>query len=212
MTDVMIITHLMGGMGNQMFQYAAGKELAIRFNVPLKLDISGFKWDPLRHYALDCYNIEAQIAEDDEIGMYKFSKIYSLCRAIPFLRNIINYPRNDNNIWFREHCFQYNENIQRCSENTYLEGYWQSERYFKKIEDIIRKDFTLKKELPPDLLDLARFLGENNSVGIHVRRSDYISNPSTNATHGTCSPEYYNKAINMMTERLGDSGFTSYWL
>ncbi|WMW24308.1 alpha-1,2-fucosyltransferase [Methanolobus sediminis] len=188
----MIIVKLMGGLGNQMFQYAAGRRLALEHNTILKLDLS-FLLDrtprenfTYRPYELDVFNIQGEIASPSEIN--KFA---------PANNNIFNYIKQKLKISkiITEPHFHFDKGILSSPDNSYLDGYWQSEKYFKEIRDIIHTDFTFKVKPTNINQKLANEIGFCESVSIHIRRGDYVSNPETKKLHGYCSLEYYEKAI-----------------
>lgn len=201
----MIITHLTGGLGNQMFQYAIGRKLSCMHKVPLKLDISGFKEYTLRTYRLSHFAIPADFASGFDIENVKFNNRTGLLRVLDSLalRFQPNYLRNV----YKEPHFPYDPNILKCKNHVYLEGYWQTEKYFKDIEETIRRDFTFVGDPDPRNKTMADQIRESESVSIHVRRGDYITNPTTNAYHGTCSEDYYKKAIQIIKNRVHQPQF-----
>lgn len=184
----MIVVKLMGGLGNQMFQYAFGKRLSIESNVELRLDKSFLSRRDLgenftyRNYDLDIFNIDE-----------KFD--------IPQLNGFL----------VKEPHFHYSENL--CSQllnicktgkDVFLEGYWQSEKYFKNIDLIIRNCFQLKQELIEDKnLKILDEIKNHNSVMINVRRSDYLN---TNF-HGVMSIDYFNEAKKIVKSKLKNVKF-----
>jgi len=176
----MIIVKLMGGLGNQMFQYAAGKSLAIRLGTNLKLDISGYKRDTLRNYSLDCFVLKADFATDKEILKYN--------------KNMIGFP-----FFFKYNTLKefpapnFVPQFFTIQGNVFLDGYWQSETYFKNIRKILLADFEFSSHMYYSYSEKIR---NNNSVSLHIRRGDYISNEATNKFHGTCDLNYYTKAVN----------------
>lgn len=196
----MIITRLVGGLGNQMFQYAIGRRLSCMHHVPLKLDISGFKDYTLWTYRLDHFAIHADIASVPEIEEVKFHSRTGVLRA---MGNLVVYsvPYYQRNI-YREPHFFYDPNILKCKNDVYLEGYWQSEKYFKNIEHLIRSEFTPVTEPDNPNEKMADEIRSCESVNLHVRRGDYVSNSTTNAYHGTCSLEYYRGAIRIIEKNV----------
>jgi hypothetical protein len=203
----MIITELNGGLGNQMFQYAAGRALAAKLGVPLKLDISYCQMSTLRDYELDHFAIPSQIATKEEISHFRFpGRSLAISMAIKMPLEFVK-PYYKRRI-FREQHFHYDPFIQMCGDDTYLEGYWQSEKYFKAIEQLIRSEFvpvTEPDSLNKKLIDQIRTC---DSVSLHVRRGDYVSNPTTNAYHVTCScGDYYPKAIQIIEEHVKNPHF-----
>src|SRR2546421_9392442 len=128
----MIAVNLFGGMGNQLFQYAAGRCLSIKLGVPLKLDITGFTNSSLRPYSLYHFHIAENFCTESEIRWLK--KRSQLERVLNRLR--IPHQRT----WYLEPHFHFDTSFFKTGDNTYLEGYLQSEKYFIDKEDIIRQD------------------------------------------------------------------------
>lgn len=198
----------MGGLGNQMFQYAAGRRLAHIHNTQLKLDLSWFSSvasiDTKRSYALDCFTISENFATDAEIEILADRKKTKLQKLIG---KVVQKIVTKNISQIKEKDFHFDPKVLSLPDNVYLEGYWQSEKYFKDIEDQIRLEFTVRSE--PD--DLNRKLAENimkvNAVSIHVRRGDFISNPAANKFHGICSLSYYHNAIDKIAANIDNPYF-----
>ena len=92
-------------------------------------------------------------------------------------------------------------------EGSYVRGFWQSELYFKSIEELIRKDFTFASEPTGSNKELAKAIATQQAVSLHIRRGDYVNIQSTNEYHGTCSIEYYQKAIEYILSNLSDPVF-----
>jgi hypothetical protein len=188
-----------GGMGNQLFQYAVGKYLAEKHGVELKLDVDSYIGNKNRQYSLHHFAVkEVFCSRKDKKTLERKEYISRQLRKLGF--SIKPY-------WCTEQNPGYHDYVQRLNSNVYLEGFWQSEKYFKAIENIIRKEFIVK-ESPSDLnkcyLDKIR---SANAVSIHVRRGDYISDEVTHAVHGVCGLDYYREAINLMMAGVDDPQF-----
>lgn len=187
-----VITRLNGGLGNQLFQYAAGLALAERLGVPLKLDLSEFDSYRLRRYELDKFNISAEIASAEEtagfiINPSRFQRFYS--------RLAISLSLRFNRIAFRQIRFEYDEAFGKIRYPMYLNGYWQSEKYFKPVENKLRTELQLVDKLGGESQAIFEEILECPAVSLHIRRGDYISNPSAALVHGVCSLEYYHSAV-----------------
>ena len=186
----MIIARLIGGLGNQMFQYACARRLAHALHAPLKLDLSAFEQYGLRRYSLSGLSISAEIAMAEEVVAFRRrARIGSrlprqVLSVIPGLRYKI----------FRERSFEFDSEVLQLRGNILLEGYWQSERYFSDIADVIRRDFKVKVAPEQSDAPLVARIGSTNAVSIHVRRGDYVSNPETQGVYGTCGLDYYQRA------------------
>lgn len=202
----MVISRIIGGLGNQMFQYASGRALAIRLNTELYLDISDFKNYKLHNgFELNTiFNCEANIAGDKNIehllGIYSNKYIRKmLLSRLPTIfhnKNIIIEP--DLTYW---------DGINNIKSDCYLVGYWQSEKYFKHVKDTIIKDFTFKNQMDAVNTLLSKQIEKVNSVSLHVRRGDYVTNKKTYSTHGLCTNKYYSDAIQYINERVDNPHF-----
>lgn len=189
----MIIVNLIGGLGNQLFQYAAGRALSAHLGVPLKFDVSWFKNSTNRKYLLNNFNIKGEIASQKEIEKLN--------------------PEGLKKLFFKNHVFiepshDYYVDFFNLPDNTYLDGdgHWQSYRYFEKIESIIRKDITLKNPLPESGNELAQKINQSNSVSVHIRRADYLA-PKNLKLIGLCTPEYYKDAIKLINQKVKNPQF-----
>ena len=201
----MIITKLMGGLGNQMFQYAFGKMLSLKRNVPLKLDLTflndrSYKENfTYRNYALNIFNIKQSFASENEL--------------IPFLKNknkkVVNlitlfFPFVHHHLYLKEPHFNFFPMALNASGNTLIDGYWQSEKYFKNISDVLRREFTLKNKISGQSSEISIRIKNSNSVSIHFRRGDYQNNPHISKYHGVCDLDYYYRAVNLMSSKIAD--------
>jgi len=183
----MIITKLIGGLGNQLFQYAVARHLAERKQTILKIDISSFETYKLHKYSLWPFNIQENFASFEEVASLKKRKHGIIDRTIMRILQRQSHPLT----YVREKSFHFDPEILNLPSGTYLEGYWQSEKYFKNIEEIIRWEFTVKTMQTGRDRALAREIESCESVSVHIRRRDYVSDPNTNQVHGVCDINYY---------------------
>jgi len=162
----MIISKIQGGLGNQMFQYAYGKHLFYKYGEEFRLDTRFYNIDlkPKREFLLDKF---PNIFSNTDMNLQLIGPCYSIIDDFIF-RELPN----------------------PVGSNYYLDGYWQSEKYFKESSDLIREDFKPSEELLNKLL-LTPFI-DTNTISLHVRRTDYIT---SNGYHPVQSIEYYQKAI-----------------
>lgn len=201
----MVIAKIIGGLGNQMFQYALGFALAKKNNTNLKLDISEFAKYKLHRYSLNNFNIHEEIATQSEIALLKD---FTYPPIIKKIRKIIGLSiLKHNPCHIKEVEFNFNPQILELTDNIYLEGYWQSEKYFIDILDLIKQDFTVKTKLEGLNLLTYNKINSTNSISIHIRRGDYVTNQKTNQFHGTCSIDYYKMAANKISERIDNPVF-----
>ncbi|MCK5175407.1 MAG: alpha-1,2-fucosyltransferase [Planctomycetes bacterium] len=184
----MIIVRLFGGLGNQMFQYAAGRHLARINGTVLKLDVSGFGDDELREYALEPFCIREEFAAPEEVACLTTARQTAFGRMVHGLLH--NHPKRPRSYIRRKSpCFE--PSILNLGDNVYLEGYWQSEKFFEASADVIRREFAFRGEQTGRNRELAGEIDAAEAVSVHVRRGDYVSDPKANQTHGTCGLEYY---------------------
>jgi hypothetical protein len=198
----MIVTKLSGGLGNQLFQYAAGRALAHHHQTELVLDLSDFNNIPIgntpRIFQLDKYPIIARVASPEEVPKLRVYQGRFL-RRIPFL------PRP----WQHaiEPHFQYNPNFIHLPNNAYLDGYWQSYLYFEKIAFLIRSELQPLQSPGVKNQELLEAMARSNSVALHIRRGDYVSNAKAAIHHGVCSLDYYRAAIFNIAENVSSPHF-----
>jgi hypothetical protein len=196
----MVIVRLLGGLGNQMFQYAAGRAIAHRTSAPLRLDLAFYKRpaqssspDTSRTYDLDRLNIQAGIASRDDVQQieraHRRSVLARIATRFPAIRPLCR------DLVVNERHFNFDPGVTRLRGNVYLDGYWQSEKYFQRIAPAIRKELAVKGEPDDANREMARRIRRGFSVSVHVRRGDYVSNSVTHAVHGTCTIDYYRAAI-----------------
>jgi hypothetical protein len=180
----MITVKLLGGLGNQMFQYAIGRHLAIKNNDRLILDLTDLlkrndiEYTP-RNFELDVFNI----AYTAKILPGEFGSIKDRL-TLKYLTRKVN-----------ENGHKFDSNILSLKGNIYLNGYWQNEKYFNSVEDVIRKNFTLKPSALVNSEFLEKKISSVNSVSVHFRRGDYLTDPVASDFHGNLALEYYKKAI-----------------
>lgn len=188
----MIIVRLYGGLGNQLFQYAAGRRLANAHNTELRLDTSSLREGAWRRFELGAFNIDGKIASEGQIIIAKYGKRKLASRA---LGRLLNRPPEPASTFVRERHFHFDQDILTLPDGVYLDGYWQSERYFKDIEDIVRSEFEVKSPPRGKNKELTELIKACNSVSLHVRRGDYVNNPQTHEFHGICGVDYYKRCI-----------------
>ncbi|HEX3048662.1 MAG TPA: alpha-1,2-fucosyltransferase [Bacillota bacterium] len=170
----MIITRLISGLGNQLFQYALGRRIADFHQTPLKLDLTWFEELNFPKYMLGRFMIDEKIAVTEEIEMAK-----AACH-------------------FREDNFRFEPGFLKTPPLAYLDGYWQSERYFREIEGVLRKEFTLKKPPSPANRRMEEKILSCEAVSVHIRRGDYLTSP----IHQVCTLDYYDNCIKIITSMI----------
>ena len=200
----MIISKILGGLGNQMFQYAIAKVIAEKHNVVLKFDLRGlFAGEDVRKtYELDIFGIpEIQATHKEYFPYYRNSKFGS--------KTLWNFIKKINKLQhYKEQKFTFNKNlILNSSSNMLLRGLFQSEKYFLEQRNLILKEFTFKEPLNSKNLELSKKLKEQNSIAVHIRRGEFAANAKINQNIGTTSLDYYNKAIEHIEKNTENTVF-----
>ena len=192
----MIVTTLNGGLGNQLFQYALARRLAYERNVQFRVDASIYvNPSQYRTFRLNHFEVNASPITDSEAkkfwGWRNFHYIkkwhgYTELRKPYYKRTVV-----------QEQNVKFDENILRVGSHVYLQGYWQSEKYFKAIADLLRKEIQPKDPWSKKNSLLLKQIQECQSVSVHIRRGDYVDNPDTNKVHGILLQPYYEEACRL---------------
>ena len=199
----MIITNICRGLGNQMFRYAAGRALSLRYGCPLKLDTSWFSVFArnnnlfgactARQYLLPIFNLPCEIATKEEITGFTQDNVgeYSTWLANfnlwpePLSCICVAKPKTPNYSQIKENTFSdttldsigldvYWEDFSNITPPAYIHGNFLCERYFKDIREQLIQDFAFP-ELPPECLTIRDSITKYaNSISLHVRHGDYL--------------------------------------
>lgn len=190
----MIVVRLIGGLGNQMFQYAAGRALAVRQHTELYIDRTSFQNYTLHDYGLQHFALQAHDAPSGAIPYHgRFPVIgRTLQRLLGHTSLAI----------VKEKSFTFDPDILALQDGVYLDGYWQSEKYFADAAEVIRADFQVQTPSTPENRQWFDRIRSSLAVSLHVRRGDYVTAPAANQFHGTCSPAYYRQAMDEMASGL----------
>lgn len=198
----MIIIKLKGGLGNQMFQYAVAKHLSIKNNTELLLDLRQYKKDDKRSYDLKFFNTNVNVASKKDIDKIINEKTIFLKKLLIK----INILKNNNII--KEKDFRFDPTILNTKNNAYLDGYFQSELYFKEIKDSVKKDFMLKNTLiSENISNIKNTINKFNSVSMHIRRGDYVLNKKINEYHGLLDIKYYINSVALIKQKVKEPKF-----
>ncbi len=201
----MVIVKLMGGLGNQMFQYALARSLSLHHNVDFKMD-SSFLLDRtsnskdivIRDYDLSIFNIVENFATLEEVQKLK-KKIFNNKRVDLLTKKVLSIKRT----YVKEPHFHFFPEIFTLGPDIYLDGYWQTEKYFLNYENTIRKDFTFKNPPGKNIPELLNKIKDCNAVCVNVRRGDFL----VNSYHGAISTDYYERGASIIREKIGNLHF-----
>jgi len=193
----MIIVRLMGGLGNQLFQYAAGRRLAeihqttLKYDLTFLLDRTPKKNFTFRDFDLPIFNITVNVASDSEINAYYNTINRAKRKFLP------TYP----NPYFKERFFHFDPSVLQLPDNCYLDGHWTSDKYFIDIEQLIRKELTFKNQLDERGELLSKKIQNCNSICLNVRRGDYVTNADINSKIGLTNLDYFFNAVELINKK-----------
>jgi len=200
----MILVELNGGIGNQMFQYAAAKSLALHHKTTLKLDISPGTDKSMpqelkpRQFDLHYFDLPDPVvtAADLEsfISKSALGKITEKTK-----------PNHKRRI-YREPFFHFDKNFYNTEPDVYLKGLWQSEKYFLPFKNKIRSIFEFKNQTVGSFHNLTNQLKNQNSVSLHIRRGDYLAKVSLEVL-GLIPLEHYQNAIELINSKIPSPSF-----
>jgi hypothetical protein len=165
----MIVTRIHAGLGNQLFQWALSKKLSIKYNLPVILDTSSYSTNSFRKFGLPNF---------PNIGKFKTVDRQQLDRM-----NVITI----------EDTHSYREIDYVRGSTLYLDGYWQSEKYFKDVSDVILESFSMNDSTRNKLFKKYPYLNEN-IISLLVRRGDYLLGD----TFINLGLDYYNSAVDLI--------------
>lgn len=207
------IVKLVGGLGNQMFQYAFAYALAKSFGTNITLDMTWFEAvknhenvTP-RAFELDVFNINYEIATKEDL-----QKVVPTPRRSKFQKFLwevfkIKKYKPAGNTYIQYASYDYDKNLFVYPEYLYYDGYFQNEKYFKHIRNELLQGFHSNIALDEKNQHTLNKILEENSVSIHVRRGDYVTLECAKDFHGTCPLEYYQKAIEYISKRIKNPHF-----
>jgi glycosyltransferase, family 11 len=208
----MIIIRLVGGLGNQMFQYAMASSVARRTGKKLKLDLSWIRQtekalesDDI--YGLGIFSFEERFSSSDEVCSFLPSHKF-LIKAWRAANLIIPFP------WRRvieEREMGWHPEVMEIRRSVYFYmGYWQSEKYFSDFAQEIRKDFTFREEIRRSIEErrpIVEKIRKCNAISLHIRRGDYAQNPKLGEIFLSFTMQYYVDAARYIAERVTDPIF-----
>ncbi|MCA9346914.1 alpha-1,2-fucosyltransferase [Candidatus Saccharibacteria bacterium] len=190
----MIGVKLMGGLGNQMFQYALGRKMAMKYKTKLVLDLNFYnnqaEIDTPRSYELDCYKISAKLFTKP---LPTKQTLIDRLTGKPFFTN-----------WYDEKHYHFDENVFKQSDGTLYNGFWQTYKYFESIRAELLSDFELKNTLNEADSRIEKLINQQLSASLHVRRGDYVTNKNANEHHGTKTVDYYSLALQSLQKDVVD--------
>ena len=196
----MIVVRVEGGLGNQMFQVAFGMQLSARHKCELVLDLTSYDQRPEHGYLLDRFGVTARRLRQDEL------------RRVPRRFREKKHPAK-NKRWsglsffafdglrrVREKPFGFAEEYLLARDDSYLVGYWQSERFFPDVAAQVRREFQPLAPLSAQSARLRERMLDRPSVSLHIRRGDYVTNAQASAIYRSLSIDYYRGCVSSCLE------------
>ena len=193
----MIILGMKGGLGNQMFQYALGHKLTL-MGKTVKYDISGYnrKGQPLRKLELSLFDLKLPLATEKELIRmgHGNSILGKVCRKGGLGKSRIYMEDIDKG--YQPFIF--------AMDDRYLDGYWQSEKYFKDIRTEILNIYKMPDAIYRENENLLEEIERENSVSLHIRRGDYLDEQNRKVYGGICTRHYYKGALETVRQKMKD--------
>jgi len=200
----MFIIKLLGGLGNQMFQYSFGKALGLKYDHIVKFDLSFFENSKKRKFELDLFDLNLTIASKEEIFYHNYKKNL-ISRLIN--KNFDRFFPLNFRLKIKEKSLVFDKRIynHRYKKNKryYFEGYWQNINYFQEFEKEIKKDFIFKYPLNAKSEQLKKIIISKESISIHIRRGDYLNDPLLNSL----DISYYKNAVELILSKIPNASF-----
>lgn len=220
----MIVTQLVGGMGNQLFQYAAGLAASMRLGVECKVDTFELEWNQLRRYSLqdlatpphkitflERYHylptqalVHAMVPSKPAVVRKAMVKVVRPFRQEPLWRKSIQHKSESKNIrvWI-QNGLHYSSDYTQISDDHYLVGFWNSDLFFQGFESQIREKLTFANHIRSPFQSILPNIQTPNSVSIHIRRGDKVGNSS----YSDSRLEYIFQAIRIIQSKMSEPFF-----
>lgn len=177
-----------------------GSMLASNNQCGLKLDLSTYENYEWHEYSLAPFAIAAKIAGARECTVSKGKNLSVLNRILRKLTNTRSTIIIEQSLFCDSRYLNF-------KGSAYVTGYWQSEKYFKGIENKIREDLQIRIEPSASNKVLLDKIRSANAVSLHIRRGNFVQIDFVNKVHGTCSMDYYQKAVDLISEKISNPVF-----
>lgn len=183
----MITVKLNGGLGNQLFQYATGRALSMKWGVPLRMDASNYLYYDVHPIRIHNMNYNAEIYSHP-------GKVYKAINSVKF-QNLLSKLGLRPDLYI-EDSIEFDPRIFNLGPKTTIYGYFQSEKYFSDIRNQLLEEISIKEAcLLPIMQQIHDIESCESTISVHVRRGDYVTNSSANNVHGLCKLEYFSSAV-----------------
>jgi hypothetical protein len=196
----LIIVKLNGGLGNQMFQYAFGRNIAEKCKQDLKLDVSDL--NTFRIFELNIFPIKIDFATEKDLILFDRRTLSIEKKILQKIKSIFS----TSTFFLESDIIEYYQIPDKKFDNIFIKGHWQKEYYFKGIEQIIRKNFSFPVISGDNNLKLLESIKSTNSISLHIRRGDYTLKQNE-IVHGILPLSFYMQALLYMKERVNNPTF-----
>lgn len=207
----MIISKIFQGLGNQFFQYAFGYARARDLDDTFKIDscyfdsyseVTQFGYTYKRDFGLNRFNISATEASPEEIDSVLFPRGKTISEKLENRRRLFS-KKKYKKFQVKEEVLEFDPTFFKLKRNTYIDGYFTDERYFRMYRNELISEFTLKSAPSETNQRLLDEIKSGNSVCISIRRTNFLNNP----LHGTCGEDYYYEAMKLMATKINNPIF-----
>lgn len=206
----MIIVNLMGGLGNQMFQYATAKRLSIINNTELRIDAFNFKKltaNSEHTFQLTNFNLSAKQASRSEIWKI-VQPINPVARAFGSLLGRSPVKAKTNAIFREQDGCDFKPEILELESDRYLVGYFNSYKYFDSIRNVLVDEYKLKEAISLPGQEIVKLIETTNSVSLHIRRGDYVNDPAVyKSMEGIITDHFYRNAVDYIAAKINAPHF-----
>ncbi len=206
-----MIVELSGGLGNQLFEYAAARYIQLQTGEQIIFNLYPFQHDPQREYSLGHFALDEEVSKLSRCQSWlkgNWSEI--LCHIYHrrgLTRGAESFQKlSRKGLLLSFDVYRYYP-IDAAKKGYYWKGNFQSEKYFPKMKQVLQKDFALKEELPDSTQKLIEEMQNCQSVCVHVRRGDYVTNPVDHQILDICGKRYYEKAMDYVTGQIRNPVF-----
>ncbi len=208
MTRRLVISKIVGGIGNQLFCYATARRLALKNDAVLRLDVNFFRSDINfgREYRLDCFALPPhEIRRSPRLLPAQVDLYWWRLKRKLAARGLL--PGRDWLIEADPLVFE-PRLLDFCATRTVLlDGYWQDERYFSDITPVLRQDLAFRLEPDARQRELAARIGSSNAVAVHSRRLHGVTTFNPAGVSESLSARYYLNALKAITDRVSKPEF-----
>lgn len=223
----MIIVKLSDGLGNQMFQYALGRHLSLRYDTELRFDLSWFNNRDTfagtdRSITLDGFDVTLTPAGEDDFRRVvggplvmkffrRYARLFEFAPQYPaehlnYYREILGPPDEGSVKW--AHRRRFCHAMLNTGSDAYIDGYWQTAKYFADISGVIRNDFTVSGTPKGKNADAISEIQSTTAVSVHVRRGDQVQQGPESSKYGNSLPEtYHEKAAEHIGQQVTNPSF-----